>query len=158
MGIFRKKGTTDKSAFANQLASTLATTSKQLVWLFSINGIAWIWCSYILAFMGKTQIAESLSSNVCTIIIGNMGTYLVTKTVENVFQYNDIFGPKANGIVAPITETSVSPVIPTPPVMPVVQTVSPSVSVEQTTSEEEENFNVANQLDDGAAPIPDDLE
>lgn len=87
-----KKRKSEKSGgFANQLAKTLATTSKQLIWLFSVNGIAWIWCSYILAFMGRDQIAEALSSNVCTVVIGQMICYLVTKTVENVFQYNDIF-------------------------------------------------------------------
>ena len=71
------------------------STTKQLIWLFSINGILWIWCSYILAFMDKIQIAESLSSNVCTIVIGQMAMYLVTKTVENVFRYNDKLGGRS---------------------------------------------------------------
>lgn len=152
MSIFSKKGQDKpRSALAEQLASTLATTSKQLIWLFSVNGIAWIWCSYILAFMGKEQIAEALSSNVCSVIIGQMGCYLVTKTVENVFQYNNIFGPKANGIIVPPSTTTMESV---GVQVPLVQTASPSVNVKQTTSAEEEEYNVANQLDDGAAPIP----
>lgn len=78
----------------NALAKTLQSTSKQLIWLFSINGILWIWCSYALAFMDKMQIAESLSSNVCTVVLGQMGMYLITKTLENCFKYNEggIFG------------------------------------------------------------------
>ncbi|MDE6041682.1 MAG: hypothetical protein K2F99_08915, partial [Muribaculaceae bacterium] len=71
-----------------ELKRTMATTSKQLVWLFSINGVIWIWCSYILAFMGKEQIAETLSGDVCKVIIGELGLYLVTSTVESVFKYN----------------------------------------------------------------------
>lgn len=67
-------------------------TSKRLVWLLTINGILWIWSSYILAWMGKEQIAESLSSTVCTVILGELMTYLLTKTVENVFRYNPKFG------------------------------------------------------------------
>lgn len=78
----------------NAFAKTLQSTSKQLIWLFSINGILWIWCSYALAFMDKMQIAESLSSNVCTVVLGQMGMYLITKTLENCFKYNEggIFG------------------------------------------------------------------
>ena len=79
----------------DSLAGNLMSTTKQLIWLFSINGILWIWCSYILAFMDKIQIAESLSSNVCTIVIGQMAMYLVTKTVENVFRYNDKLGGRS---------------------------------------------------------------
>ena len=92
MGILHKKnadGIKEPTAFYNALSNTLATTSKQLIWVYSINGIAWIWCSYILAFLDKTQIAETLSENVCKVIIGQIGFYLVTKMVENVFKYND---------------------------------------------------------------------
>ena len=44
--------------------------------------------------MDKMQIAESLSSNVCTVVLGQMGMYLITKTLENCFKYNEggIFG------------------------------------------------------------------
>lgn len=99
MGLFRKKAKpkhaeiTEKelSQFQLRLYKTLATTSKQLIWFFAINGVLWIWCSYILAFIGKEQIAESLSSTVCQVIIGTCVAYLVTSTVENVSKYNPIF-------------------------------------------------------------------
>jgi hypothetical protein len=39
-------------------------------------GLFWITCSYILAFLGKADIAESLSETVATIIIGTFIPYL----------------------------------------------------------------------------------
>lgn len=66
--------------------------SKKLVWLLTINGCLWIWMSYLLALLGREQIAESLSSNVCTVILGELMTFLLTKTIENVFRYNPKFG------------------------------------------------------------------
>lgn len=88
-----------KQTIGEQMLNTLCTTSKQLVWLFSINGILWIWCSYILAFMGRDQIAESLSSNVCTIVLGQIGMYLISKTVENIFKYNNFGGAPTSNTV-----------------------------------------------------------
>ena len=57
-----------------------------------VNSILWIWCSYLLAFLGKEQIAESLSSNVCSVILGQIITYFLTKTVENIFKNNNFGG------------------------------------------------------------------
>lgn len=85
-----------KIARHRAFASTLQTTSKQLIWLFSVFGVIWITCSYILAFMNKGQIAEALSSNVCTVVIGQMAMYLLTKTVENCSKYNDKLFGKSN--------------------------------------------------------------
>lgn len=84
--------TSKKTTFTETMNRTMATTSKQLIWLFSINSIAWVWCSYVLAFMGKDQIAESLSSNICTVIIGQLIVYFISKTVENIFRWNPKFG------------------------------------------------------------------
>lgn len=38
-----------------------AETTKKVIWVCLINGFAWVWCSYILAYLDKMQIAESLS-------------------------------------------------------------------------------------------------
>ena len=92
--LAKKKRMLRNERIRDSLAANLMSTTKQLVWLFSINGILWIWCSYVLAFMDKVQIAESLSSNVCTVVLGKLGMYLITKTVENVFRYNN-FGGKS---------------------------------------------------------------
>lgn len=90
----QKKEVKDNKHYDRQqrFAKTIMTTSKQLVWLFSINGVLWIWCSYVLAFLDKTQIAEALSSNVCTVVLGQIGMYLITKTIENCAKYNELFG------------------------------------------------------------------
>ena len=84
-----------KRTFGAALAETLATTTKQIVWMYTLFSCGWITASYVLAFLGREQIAETLSSSVVTIVIGQLGFYLVTKTVENVFRYND-FGGKSS--------------------------------------------------------------
>lgn len=95
MNLFRTKTTkqepTDRE-YLSKMNRKMMSTSKKIIWILTINGILWIWCSYILAFMGKDQIAESLSSNICTVIIGQTLGYLITKTIENIFKYNDIGG------------------------------------------------------------------
>lgn len=92
--------------FWDKLKRTMATTSKQLVWIFSLNAIIWIYCSYVLAFMGKEQIAESLSSNVCSVIIGELCLYLVTSTVESIFKYNEFsFSRHKHDIIEPAVRT-----------------------------------------------------
>lgn len=105
MGLFRKKKDAgrhltpaEEAQFWKELKRTLATTSKQLVWILTVNGILWIWCSYILAFMGKDQIAESLSGDVCKVVIGELIVYLITSTVESVFKYNTFSFSKPNNL------------------------------------------------------------
>lgn len=80
------------SNFREIIGRQLVTTSKMIIWVFTINAVLWIWCSYVLAFLGRDDIAEALSGNVCTVIIGQLAFYLVTKTVENVFKYNNFGG------------------------------------------------------------------
>lgn len=94
MGLFkRNRGKyEDISEFRQKLYRTMATTSKQLIWIYTVFGVVWISLSYVLAFMGKEQIAESLSSTVCNVVIGTLGTYLITSTVENIFKYNNFGG------------------------------------------------------------------
>ena len=36
-------------------------TMKAIVWFCLCNGCGWVWCSYLLAYLGRTEIAESLS-------------------------------------------------------------------------------------------------
>lgn len=47
------------------------STTKVIVWVCLLNGLAWVWCSYILAWIGREQIAESLSQVALTEIIVN---------------------------------------------------------------------------------------
>lgn len=64
------------------------TTMKTIVWVCLLNGIAWVWCSYILAALGKEQIAESLSQVALTEIIGVVLVYAVKAIFENLSKHN----------------------------------------------------------------------
>ena len=64
------------------------TTMKVLVWACLLNGLAWVWCSYILAWMGREQIAESLSQVALTEIIGVVLVYAIKAAVENLSKNN----------------------------------------------------------------------
>jgi hypothetical protein len=63
-------------------------TMKQIVWLCLINGIGWVWCSYILAWFGRDQIAESLSKVAITEIIGVVLVYALKSLCENISKHN----------------------------------------------------------------------
>ena len=63
-------------------------TTKRIIWACLLNGIAWVWCSYILAYMDKVQIAESLSQVAVTEIIGVVLAYCIKSAVENLSKNN----------------------------------------------------------------------
>lgn len=65
-----------------------ATTMKVIVWVCLLNGLAWVWCSYILAWMGREQIAESLSQVALTEIIGVVLVYAIKAAIENLSKNN----------------------------------------------------------------------
>ena len=64
------------------------TTTKRIVWACLINGIGWVWCSYVLAFLGRTEIAESLSRTAVTEIIGVVLAYAIKSVLENLSKNN----------------------------------------------------------------------
>ncbi len=66
----------------------LVSTMKKLVWLCLINGILWVWFSYILAALDKTQIAEELSKVAVTEIIGVVLVYAIKSVIENLSKHN----------------------------------------------------------------------
>jgi uncharacterized membrane protein len=65
-----------------------AETTKKVIWVCLINGFAWVWCSYILAYLDKMQIAESLSQVAVTEIIGVVLAYCIKSAVENLSKNN----------------------------------------------------------------------
>ena len=65
-----------------------ATTTKRVVGVCLANGIAWVWCSYILAALGRNEIAESLSKTAVTEIIGVVLVYCVKSLFENISKNN----------------------------------------------------------------------
>lgn len=70
----KKKGTLDFSKII-------------VLWLLS-NGTGWVWCSYYLAYIGATEIAETLSRYVAVEILGTLATYSIKAGVENLSKNN----------------------------------------------------------------------
>lgn len=64
------------------------TTTKRVVWFCLGNGVAWVWCSYILAYLGREEIAESLSKVAITEIIGVVLAYCLKSLAENLSKNN----------------------------------------------------------------------
>ncbi len=71
--------------------------TKLAVAVVLINACAWVWCSYILAYLGRFEIAESLSQTAVTAIIGTFITYAVKSAVENVNKNGVNLAVKKNG-------------------------------------------------------------
>lgn len=64
------------------------TTMKIIVWVCILNGLAWVWCSYILALLGREQIAEALSQVALKEIIGVVLIYGLKALFENLSKNN----------------------------------------------------------------------
>ena len=64
-------------------------TMKAIVWLCLFNGFAWGWCSYLLAYLGREQIAEQLSGKAVTEIIAVILAYAIKSLVENLSKNNN---------------------------------------------------------------------
>ncbi len=63
-------------------------TAKKAMWACLAMGFLWVWCSYILAYLDKPQIAESLSQVAVTEIIGVVLAYCGKSAVENLSKHN----------------------------------------------------------------------
>jgi hypothetical protein len=63
--------------------------SKKIVWLLLLNSIAWTYLSYILAYLGRTEIAETLSKTVVIEILGVVLVYSLKSLFENISKNND---------------------------------------------------------------------
>nr|DAW42312.1 MAG TPA: hypothetical protein [Caudoviricetes sp.] len=54
-----------------------------------VHGCAWVWCSYLLAYLGREQIAEQLSGKAVTEIIAVILAYAIKSLVENLSKNNN---------------------------------------------------------------------
>lgn len=63
------------------------TYTKKLVTWIILNATIWVYMTYVLALMGREEIAETLSGEVVTVIIGTVLTYAVKALFENIFKY-----------------------------------------------------------------------
>lgn len=64
----------------------LVTYTKKAVTIILVVSLIDLQLSYLLAFLGKDQIAESLSSTIATTIIGVMVGYFVKSLFETFFE------------------------------------------------------------------------
>lgn len=68
--------------------------TKKIVSFITFNAVGWVWCSYILAFMGRYEIAQSLSQTAITTLLGTIITYCLKSLVENVNKHGVNLAPK----------------------------------------------------------------
>ena len=73
-----------------------STTTKLVVWFCLGNGVLWVWCSYILAYLGRGEIAESLSKVAITEIVGVVLVYCLKSLAENLSK-NNCWPDRTNG-------------------------------------------------------------
>ncbi len=66
---------------------------KKLLSFIVFNSVVMMYLSYVLAWFGKTDIAEELSRTIVTAVIGVVIPYLASKTIENISKY----GCRLNG-------------------------------------------------------------
>lgn len=64
-------------------------TMKAVVWLCLCNGCGWVWCSYLLAYLGRTEIAQGLSQVALTEIVAVVLSYALKSLVENLSKNNN---------------------------------------------------------------------
>ena len=65
-----------------QKRTSFKTTTKRALWFCLGNGVGWVWCSYILAYLGKESIAEKLSQTAVTEIVGVVALYCLKSLFE----------------------------------------------------------------------------
>ncbi len=63
-------------------------TMKAIVWFCLCNGCGWVWCSYVLAYKGRTEIAQSLSQVALTEIVAVVLAYAGKSLFENLSKNN----------------------------------------------------------------------
>lgn len=64
------------------------TFSKWIVRIVLLNAVGWIWASYLLAYLGREDIAETLSKTVCAEIVAVAFVYYLKAGIENLSKNN----------------------------------------------------------------------
>lgn len=75
----------------------LKTYSKKAVTLILVVCLTDLQLSYLLAFLGKEQIAETLSSQIATVIVGVMIGYFLKALFETFFEKRE---DRLNGLAS----------------------------------------------------------
>lgn len=76
----------------NQLKTLLTTYSKIILTFVIFCSEIQIFCSYVLAYLGREAIAESLSEQVVIVIIGGLIPYFAKSLIENLSKNTTMFG------------------------------------------------------------------
>lgn len=84
--LFHKKKRRKNKKDESKLISL--STSVKIVWFILINACCWIWCSYLLAYLGRTQIAEDLSKVALTALVAVILGYYGKALTENISKHN----------------------------------------------------------------------
>lgn len=72
-----------------------STTTKKIVWFCTANGVAWVYLSYLLAYLEKPQIAETLAKAAITEIIAVVLLYCLKSLFEKRADFGSV-GAKEN--------------------------------------------------------------
>ena len=64
-------------------------TMKAVVWFCVVNGCGWVWCSYLLAYLGRAEIAQGLSQVALTEIVAVVLAYALKSLTENLSKHNN---------------------------------------------------------------------
>lgn len=67
----------------------LQTFSHKIVAFLMVNSVIWVYCSYGLAYLGRADIAETLSKTVITEIIAVILVYSLKSLFENISKNTD---------------------------------------------------------------------
>lgn len=60
---------------------------KRIMTIVILNALGWIWCSYILAWFGREQIADDLSKTALSTIFSVVIAYAAKSTAENISKH-----------------------------------------------------------------------
>ena len=86
--VMRDEAVSEPTEESEEKPAISIETMKKIVWACLINGILWVWASYILAALDKVQIAESLSQVALKEIIAVVFVYAVKSLFENLSKNN----------------------------------------------------------------------
>lgn len=64
-------------------------TMKGILWFCVVNGCGWVWCSYLLAYLGRIEIAQDLSKVALTEIVAVVAAYTGKSLMENLSKHNN---------------------------------------------------------------------
>jgi hypothetical protein len=81
-GSKRNKKLSLKSDTFNPKKKRYVTFTKRFFKIILINANIWVYLSFVLAFMGKQEIAESIAVQAIITIIGVFGSYCIKSSYE----------------------------------------------------------------------------